>query len=879
MTYDPKKLKLCVEQPWLLATHYPEYFSEAGKRMLALLRYPDCREGGFGGRRGYTPVGLRPRQVLRLQVPWPGGQDGFEGNALPLTVLRQTCEACDADHKKARSSCDSAREAWEREFDLIQREISPDELGRQRFIPRTNDWPAWGPRFGPALTLYLSLLPEGSRAAVVRWLDVLTALIRGCTFHSTLVAILKVVEGWAKVNGDSFEHWKALVGMGTLGGYVVAPPEQFFVEEVAEWVSGPVPAIAATLPGWHRHFQYAARLFVDGCEPKAAPCSFEQFVASGCWVRPGVTDQGTFPDVMHFDEVVHVRKNKDLMYLGTDPGALQDLAHGPAAPARAMVKRETMKSRAVVITDTPTYLRMAWLSLSLEASLKRSRGASLFFTGGRLARLWVELARDSANTGLWKFPIDQSKYDHMVTREMIDVVLGEAERLLLGDDQRAVMQRVRADLASDDQVVVIGDATVPVTKGVLSGWRWTALIDTWVNFSETVGSLLYLREEGIIPAFSLEGVYFQGDDVRFMCNNPGIGVALCEVMREAGFQINPSKTWVSPLRDEFLRKVGQDLCVSGYLSRTVASIMWRNPISAPEVSRINEMRSVVSRWELVIGRGGSVVSAAAHCRAELARLAHGVISLPILRKWVRTPIWAGGLEAQWVYGAEAIDPGPGRESGISITVPRPDVALRLGAYPGIQHMVDAAVAKGLHGLPRLVDEYIADVAQPFGSKKQYFLPGPGPVIEVVTDVHLHPPLGWCPPGAPPVRAEWLSEYDEPHWLRHAKIQSAVRDKRIDIIDDMLTPTSRLFSQQIRKKHPRSVWIAWLQGALSLAVRRWPGWDTGFLGAAVRRDAIASIRAALASSARWTRGRRLGMNRWFHMQQRDPQQVYPYKVGM
>jgi hypothetical protein len=184
------------------------------------------------------------------------------------------------------------------------------------------------------------------------------------------------------------------------------------------------------------------------------------------------------------------------------------------------------------------------------------------------------MAVTSKDFSVWKLPLDQSEFDHHVSLAMIDVALRRMDRMLVTDEQHMVLGLIRNALVFNPAGVQVGNTIVSVVKGIQSGWRWTALLDTWIQFAEVYASWAWLSKNLAMHRFRMIGLTTQGDDARLITYVPGFGVALCEVMRAAGFDINPSKTWLSPVRDEFLRQVSTDEAgTHGYLNRALTAVM------------------------------------------------------------------------------------------------------------------------------------------------------------------------------------------------------------------------------------------------------------------------------------------------------------------
>lgn len=864
-----ERLRLIVHQPALIPELAGDYVPTGLQQLFEQMRGDAALPRWFYQHLS-APRALSLRPGTRR--PICQGMDRVTGlpeaGGLPIPVFRAVAEEIRAERQQTSND---PRAIWFREKHRLRLPLTNDELGRQRYIPPFRWKPdIFGPRFSLGIGMYYEVLDRDQRSTLTSWLERLEPYIALCQSTLTVVAIFKAVEGWAKTAGDLFRHWRVPCGIALLGGYQPAPPLEFFRDEVSEWVSGPLPEIGQYLPGWRDSFEWASKQLLTGCGPEQPPDTFEDYVLRGDWVRPGATDQGTFPVVTSRGEDVSVRRTKVAMFAATAPDDLLALAYSPAQPPRAMVKRELTKARAVVITDTPSYLRMSWISTALEPLLRRSRNASVFFSGKRLAKMWADLASDSADVALWKCPIDQSKFDHMVEPWALSVILDRIEELITGDQAKYILRLIRRDLIPEKGTVTVGEAEVPVTKGVLSGWRWTALLDTWVNFSQVVGTLHYLYINDVVPSIDYTGWYFQGDDARLIVRNPGIAVAVAEVMREAGLKIHPSKTWLSPFRDEFLRQVAENSVTMGYLARSVPALLWRNPINAAADNWPAAARAAVGRWDGLVLRGADPGRVLKHAIRELTHL----IPYPrsTIRKWLSLPPHLGGAGVTWVT--------PDLTLLALIRYPLERSLLRFDGV-GLFDRLVSQVDLPRNELYAKCYQYLSDVIDTHEPKHLYrdtLGSMPGPTLEWKIPPKPWPPLGLIPCGAPPAQPVWAKGLQFPNWFRNVVIDVAVRTKTERSVDVLLEPYSASHSPIIRARHGRSTWAVWAKGALSLPVRCWPGWDKGYLATQYRARIDTFIRCYLGSSRRWGSRARLASEVFFYSIQRCPDSLYPYRIA-
>lgn len=778
------------------------------------------------------------------------------------------------------------KSVWQAKHDDLHRPLSKDERARQRFLYNNTDLVEYfGPRFGQGLALLLRTVETSHGALVREWVidPIVAAGPRAFKSEAALRRMLKRVGSLAKVHGDAVPGWKGLVGLEVLGGYVAAPPADDFLDDVVQWVSGPGPDVHA-VPGWFGAYRRAAAQFVRGVRPGSPPLSFSEYIAQMDWCRPGSSDVPSDVQVVVDGEIVSVRDTKDLLGFALTHEEIMRIALDPQPkPARAMVKREAGKARAVLVSDLSLYLKMAWLSTYLEPAMRRIEGTSLFFDASDQAAMWERLGRDSRDSSLWKLPLDQSKFDHNITLEMIEVVFDVMSTMVVGDEAERVLAQVRHALVVAPSVVVVGSHTVRIEKGVLSGWRWTALLDTWINFSQCYGSLLWLESIGIPVDLNKEGLFCQGDDVRYCHPNPGVCVALCEVMRRVGFDINPSKTWLSPTRDEFLRQVAVDGLVCGYAARAITSIQWRNPIRIEPRDPVGLVGMTVNQWLVLCSRGCPPARVRALATSQVVRLARRFgVDPQHLTSYITAPASIRGA-----VGCPAELLGPrGVVAGGVVAKSYPIFRYRevmkhvvMRGLRGLRVMAEGVASRfGVSEVVEVITSHAAKVVQPHTEAALVDREASGGVIEWVDRPAIAVPPSPPAYATPPVRAA-VDKGGYPLWAAQAALVCLANQRRYDDVDAHLVGSSREYSRSIRVTHGKRTWLEWITGALSVPIKTWVGWSPAYIGARFKQTANRYLRRCLAS-ARPFRGKyRDALVETFYQSQLPPFRVGEVTVGM
>lgn len=528
--------------------------------------------------------------------------------------------------------------------------LSREEESRGRYCPQSRH--AWaGVRFGPAFSLLEDVTTGAERALLSRVLSGLALQVGPATSEDAFRKRLKEISAWAKREGDLVTGWRALVSLDTLGNYRAPLTPDQLRREIVDWVQGADPCVPGYhLEGWYEHFlERLDKYFSRGAVSEAQVTPFRVYVESGAWARAGTSDV-RLPDKHVFDHRggrIKYRPTKDAVSLALSTDELIAMVESNQGQiAKALIKRETTKSRSVIISDLSLHIVMSWVAEHFERAAAGSKSSTLFMRPGQIREFWGDMIDDMRIGDKWAVPMDQSKFDYNVAIRQLSDSIKAMGRYLPACMAWAV-NYITDRLVKWQTTVLLPDGSeVAVNKGLLSGWRVTSIFGTAINEAETEGSLDWLVERDVLThaqrgSTELRTCY-QGDDVRFLCSNPMVGVAVCEVLRVAGLDINPGKTWVSFVRDEFLRKVSVDGKLTGYPARQLGSIMSRNPIRPEPLGPVGKAREAVTRWMSLLGRteywGGMV----RHMLSELKSIFRGAITPSGLANWVNSPVWAGG---------------------------------------------------------------------------------------------------------------------------------------------------------------------------------------------------------------------------------------------
>jgi energy-coupling factor transporter ATP-binding protein EcfA2 len=273
-----------------------------------------------------------------------------------------------------------------------------------------------------------------------------------------------------------------------------------------------------------------------------------------------------------------------------------------AGHANIAIKQETKAARYIAATDLATNIKMNYISLWLEDILHNHPDTPLYWDDDHRASFWREW-KDRIGTMM---PEDQSRWDHEKSKLQLDMALAKLRKILQRyDNSRNRLLQVFDGIvySMDNTWIKAVDDEFLMTKGILSGWRWTALLNTLINWGEIYGCIALLEAEyGYLdPVLKYNA---QGDDVDLLLRSPGVAGAIYLLLLDAGFIVHPSKFFVSTTRNEYLRKVRtKDHRIVGYPARAVVSLLWPKPWLDPAPPGFVRLAEIYNNWMTAYGRG------------------------------------------------------------------------------------------------------------------------------------------------------------------------------------------------------------------------------------------------------------------------------------
>lgn len=266
--------------------------------------------------------------------------------------------------------------------------------------------------------------------------------------------------------------------------------------------------------------------------------------------------------------------NKWGVYAQYDTSELRRMSlNEPHPPTAAVQKPELTKVRAVISAPVQTYLLMSYVDYILTDTLANSAFTTTLMNDNQLFGLEERLCRFNSNL---RIPVDQSHFDWQPDAIQIGVwiqILLMIFNHLAVDpirlDVGAITKALLANVSYPNLKVRCGGDVLPVSHGLCSGWKWTALLGALINATqlEALAALSGTRSDVV-------NYVVQGDDIALEMTTTAAADKLLAAYASERFEVNPKKFWISNERDEFLRRVYTPTCSAGYPARMLMKLMF-----------------------------------------------------------------------------------------------------------------------------------------------------------------------------------------------------------------------------------------------------------------------------------------------------------------
>jgi hypothetical protein len=461
----------------------------------------------------------------------------------------------------------------------------------------------FGPRWGQSLSLWFRTVPNRFRRYVTQILQ--WGFLRIKREYKLREALKKLSILAKKYRDKVFPgFWRWLVDLSQLSvRAVIDADDDETMEDVKNLVTGESPMSKADINFDKQVVEQVKTLLKDNIvrTERTEPLSLKAFCRDpSYWVRAGSSTVSP-PE--------GIKKSKWASSLVLKPKDVEDLmTREYSADARAFLKVEADKNRAVVNAGLESYLQMTYISHNLDQLLKRMPGSFIWMTKESILEYWRQMWLDCSKTRGYNMPIDQTAFDHNPSGQLVigvcDAMVSAVIRMMpeVEEDVMRVWASLRTAMLRAS--VSYRDRVFKYEKGILSGWRWTSILDTLINLGEFW--LMKKRAEAKLgsPIHILRGPMALGDDLDVCVQTESDSVAIMLEYKSAEIPINEKKFFIARNTSEFLRRIVDNNVLTGYPARGIGGVLYAKPTSVDIEDASERIRQVVTSWLTIHNRTG-----------------------------------------------------------------------------------------------------------------------------------------------------------------------------------------------------------------------------------------------------------------------------------
>lgn len=533
---------------------------------------------------------------------------GLAGEALSVITRRMTkTEALSIVKKTAYLMVpDGSRSVTE--------DLDEDEGRRRRFArSMTNNYKECGPRWGVSLS-FLRLLGKKQLADEVY--SILMCIPRDARTDYNFMEVLKELTNYAKMHGWQWgREWMDYVDLSTLGWYqmpkyLTTEVQRGLEADAVQWLGEEKVHVSAL---WDHVTaqQNGVHDFFSKMEMKPTPeiLTIDEYINNPFhWSGAGSSSGERLVAELDGKATKMPRVKWNTALAMEREAVLHTFLTNTKIEDKVFIKlQETQKWRLLVNSNFEMFLQMNFFLVAIQRLVRGHPNTPLLSSRSRLNTWTDDAVRLLASGDIVGLSLDQSGFDHQVEqpikrfamRVIMDWVI---ERSLPSDTER--LQRVRDNVLFALQgasVNVFGKVFLEVA-GIPSGWSWTALLDTIVNYAQYYSVSRFVSGLGFRVLGLLEAL-FQGDDIAAFVADEAGAAMIVAAYNLLGYQIKSTKININSVEIEFLRMVIGKWGVRGYLNRLVTSILTRAPGAEDPWLAEERARMMVDQASQALARG------------------------------------------------------------------------------------------------------------------------------------------------------------------------------------------------------------------------------------------------------------------------------------
>jgi hypothetical protein len=408
--------------------------------------------------------------------------------------------------------------------------------------------------------------------------------------------------------GQHIEYWERLVDINTLGGILYEISNDEFEKRIKEWTQG---------YSMHKVFNDESLFYnlfekaVENLEYSLPIRQTRRFISfreyldrTYLWGLSGSTTlKSNVTHVETNNQEMKIRQTKWSVALFMDKDELyKTILSKRFVPIIALQKPGAAKIRLAMSSGFEFYLLLDYVDYFFQDTLRQWEYSTFWFKKKKRFSFWMDFAKKTVTKERFHIPLDQSKFDWNISTRMILSIVKMIRRIGpkigIQFDENEKIFNILEHLFSHNKVQ-IGEEVLDVMKGVMSGWKWTALMDTFVNYCQMQVAI------SILDYFTLElpeDITLQGDDDRLSLQSPISIYIIIRIYDMMGFIIHPKKFFVKQGCDEFLRKIALNGRVFGPCARTISTILEPKPENRDKVDRLEMVTEVLSTFYTYMSR-------------------------------------------------------------------------------------------------------------------------------------------------------------------------------------------------------------------------------------------------------------------------------------
>lgn len=681
------------------------------------------------------------------------------------------------------------------------------EIQHSKLYPKLKNF---GPRWSLSFYLYFKILPDKVKTYVHDFLFH-TFTIHLIPDSRLLYAFLKELSTIAKqLNSHFSQYWMYLVNLETFGLHVDGAFTQRDKDDIIKWVQTDYPKHYDNNDTDGKKYHTLLRheiLNLNNCfirNKNAVPRSVSDFLKD---INKYCLSGTTFLPIHVRVGDERPRKTKGAAFLGMTEYQLSEIiTNFSPLHAKAIPKLETGKIRYVIVADERSYLQMTYISDYFEQLIAHNDQSTLFMAQEQIHLMKIQLCKLLANGTYGMLPLDQSEFDHQPSMDDIIACLDLIDSMLPERfEYHHVLSILKRELIYGTQIHLPDNSVITHKKGILSGWRWTALIDTLINIA-TFNLVVHYIVDNIDMNFYPVMFNAQGDDDLIVLDNTQWCLLMVKIYEQFGIKVNIKKFFISSDYHEYLRIVYSKSGSKGYPARSIVSLLINSPINADPPAGFSRARQQATNWYIAMNRGCVV-------KPDMIRdISKGnSLSPEETELWLHTPACVGGFGAYpesdtWLAISDGFWEYSGSLHNVKLNVP-----IDKYSYPLLRPMLQTIKNKEFHP-----------------SEKQFVKNFEPLKLSRYNLTNI------------PLQARFVETNS---FTRNYQIAKMIDERRWNDIIAYMTPETQNIGRKIYSKCSRWVFVSWVQGKLPYHmpnVYHWAQADLSVIWQELARQIFASV---------------------------------------